>query len=69
MSWVERINIVKMLFYQKQSTELMKCLSNYQWHFSQNRTKSFTICMEAQKDPSSQSSSEKEEWSWRNQLT
>ena len=31
------------------------------------RTKNFTIHMETQKTPNSQSSLEKEEWSWRNQ--
>ena len=31
------------------------------------RTKNFTIHMETQKTPSSQSCLEKEEWSWRNQ--
>ena len=31
------------------------------------RTKNFTIHMETQKPPKSQSSLDKEEWSWRNQ--
>ena len=31
------------------------------------RTQSFTICMETQKTPNSQSNLEKEKWSWRNQ--
>ena len=31
------------------------------------RTKNFTVHMETQKTPNSQSSLEKEEWSWRNQ--
>ena len=35
--------------------------------FHSTRTKYFTIHMETQKTPSSQSSLEKEEWSWRNQ--
>ena len=35
--------------------------------FHRTRTKNFTIHIEAQKIPSSQSSLEKEEWSWRNQ--
>ena len=35
-SWVGRINIVKMTYYQMQSTDSMQSLSNYQWHFSQN---------------------------------
>ena len=34
---------------------------------NRTRTKNFTIHMETQKTPNSQSSLEKEEWSWRNQ--
>ena len=37
--------------------------------FHRTRTKSFTIYMETQKTLNSQSSLEKEEWSWRNQLS
>ena len=33
--------------------------------FHRTRTKNFTIHMETQKTPNSQSSLEKEEWSWR----
>ena len=35
--------------------------------FHRTRTKNFTIHMETQKTPNSQSNLEKEEWSWRNQ--
>ena len=35
--------------------------------FHRTGTKKFTIHMETQKTPNSQSSLEKEEWSWRNQ--
>ena len=35
--------------------------------FHRTRTKNFTICMEAQKTPTSQSNLEKEKQSWRNQ--
>ena len=35
--------------------------------FHRTITKNFTIHMEAQKTPNSQSSLEKEEWIWRNQ--
>ena len=34
--------------------------------FHSTRTKNFTVHMETQKIPNSQSSLEKEEWSWRN---
>ena len=34
--------------------------------FHRTRTKTFTIHMETQKTPNSQSSLDKEEWSWRN---
>ena len=35
--------------------------------FHITRTKSFTVCMETQKTPNSQSNHEKEKRSWRNQ--
>ena len=35
--------------------------------FHRTRTKNFTIHMDTKKTPNSQSSLEKEEWSWRNQ--
>ena len=35
--------------------------------FHRTRTKYFTICMETQKTPNSQSNLEKEKWSWRDQ--
>ena len=57
----------KWLYHQMQSTDSIKSLSNYQWHFSQNWTKNLTIHMETQKTLNSQSSLEKEEWNWRNQ--
>ena len=37
--------------------------------FHRTRTKIFTIHMKIQKTPNSQSSPEKEEWSWRNQAS
>ena len=39
----------------------------YQMTYQISRTKNFTIHMETQKTPNSQSSLEKEDWSWRNQ--
>ena len=52
-----------------------KCNLHIQWDpyqitngiFHRTRTKKLTIHMETQKAPNSQSSLEKEEWSWRNQ--
>ena len=35
-SWIRRINIVKRVYYPKQSTDSMQSLSNYQRYFSQN---------------------------------
>ena len=35
--------------------------------FHRTRTENFTICMEKQKTPNSQSNLEKEKWSWGNQ--
>ena len=37
--------------------------------FHRARTKNFTICMETQKTPNSQSNLEKEKESWRNQAS
>ena len=35
-SWIRRINIVKMRYYPKQSTDSVQSLSSYQWYFSQS---------------------------------
>ena len=68
-SWVGRINIVKWLYYQMQSTDSMWITNGIFTNgiFHRTRAKNFTIHMETQKTPNSQSSLEKEEWSWRNQ--
>ena len=60
-SWVGRISIMKMSILPNAITDLMQSLSNYQWHF--------TIHMETQKTPNSQSSLDKEEWSWTSGYT
>ena len=64
-SWVGRINTVKM-------TILLNTIYRFNAipingiFFYKTRTKSFTIHIETQKTLNSQSSPEKEEWSWRN---
>ena len=60
-------------YYENDS--ITKCNLQIQWDpyqitngiFHRSRTKNFTIRMETQKTLNSQSSLEKEEWSWRNQ--
>ena len=67
-SWVGRINIVKNDYISKCNLQI-QCdpyqITNGIFHRS--RTKNFTIHMETQKTANSQTSLEKEEWSWRNQ--
>ena len=67
-SWVGRVNIVKMsippnAIYRFNAIPIK--FTNGIFH--RTRTKNLTIHMETQKTPNSQSSLEKEEWSWRNQ--
>ena len=57
-SWIERIIIVKLTILLKAIYRSMKHIQNYQWYFSQTRTKIFTICMETQKTLKSQSNFE-----------
>ena len=69
-SWAGRINILKNDYTAKCNLEI-KC-DPYQITdgiFHRTRTKNFTIPMETQKTPNSQSSLWKEEWSWRNQTS
>ena len=69
-SWAGRINIVKMTtllnaVYRFNSITIKLTMA----FFTELEQKNFTIHMETQMTPSSQSSLEKEEWSWRNQVS
>ena len=67
-SWIGRINIIKMAMLAIKCNLQIQC-NSYQITngiFQRTGTKNFTIHMETQKAPNSQSSLEKEEWTWRN---
>jgi len=69
-SWVERINIVKTTILPNTiytfNVVLIKLPMAF---FTELEKKIYTILMETQKTPNSQSSLEKEKWSWRNQTS
>ena len=65
-SWIGRINIVKMTLLPTAIytfNEIPAQIASGIFH--RTRTEHFTLCMEAQKTPNSQSNLESEKWSWR----
>ena len=57
--FLEKLILLKCLYYTKQSIDIMQSLSKYLGYFSQNRATQFKICIKTQSIPNCQRNLEK----------